>query len=414
MKHKIDNYIDGFTVHGLTRVFKSPRHEAIFWLMVLIVGLALAVFVLYTLIKKYYEFEIYTEIKSVLTEKNAFPSFSICEMSMLTNYYFLYCGSPMSSPGSNTNACDRSKIPVFDDVKIPSEGSTWTNGVFDVVYCAGWGKGNCNLNQEFKTHPLINHSCITWNHNGNISDSYGHVEMTVIFRGQPIKRKKPKVIVIPHDSRIVEIDLTKKVSVDPKKSYEIKVQKTLIKRLPNPYPSKCVSEEEAKTLDITPGAYSRRTCLESFQTLHAVKECGATFDYMQQFLPEDFAEKYAKNNKTVLDTKKCIGQSINQGKPDKDDCPFPCEELDLGITSTFNEFDTEYQEDYVYHINIQLQSIDSYSVMEEKPLYSADQLTCEIGGFLGLVMGASLLSFIEIIFCSTLMVAKKWYAKHQS
>lgn len=415
LEEKIDNYIDGFTVHGLTRVFKSPRQESIFWLVVLIVGLLLAVIVLYTLIKKYYDFEIYTEIKSVLTDKNAFPSLSICEMNLLSSYYFLYCGSTIRSYDSNNNTyCDRSKVANESDSDVVMQKQNWTNGLFDVVQCFGWDGQNCLSPEHFKSHPLLKHSCITWNYNGNMSDSYGHVDMTVIFRGRGLRGGKPKIVAIPHDSRIVEIDLTKKVNLDPRKSYEIKVQKTSTKRLPSPYPSKCVTEENAMKLDITPGAYSRRTCLESHQMLHAYKECGSVFDYMQNFIPKDIKEKYERN-RTNNEIKKCIEKAVFGSKPDREECPFPCDELDLGITSTFNEYDSpKYRQDHVYNINIQLQSIDSYSIMEEKPLYSADQLTCEIGGFLGLVMGASLLSFIEIIFCSTLMVAKKWYAKYDN
>ena len=45
--------------------------------------------------------------------------------------------------------------------------------------------------------------------------------------------------------------------------------------------------------------------------------------------------------------------------------------------------------------------------MEEKALYSTSQLMCEVGGFVGLVMGASLLSFVEIIVCGVLYVMRR-------
>ena len=46
--------------------------------------------------------------------------------------------------------------------------------------------------------------------------------------------------------------------------------------------------------------------------------------------------------------------------------------------------------------------------MEEKELYTWDQMACEIGGFIGLVIGMSILSLIEIIVYVCLLVARKF------
>lgn len=421
LKNKIDGYVDGFTVHGLTRVFKSPRHESVFWLFVLIGGLLLAVIVLYTLITKYYDFEIYTEIRSVVTERNTFPSLSICDMSLLTTSYFHFCGSHIKALKDNdTSICDYEGIEAsFHNNKIPgksADNTSWSNGLFDVFQCYSWDGERCISSQYFKTHPRLKHSCITWNYDGKMSDSYGHVTIELGYKASG--KRPPKIIAIPHDHRITEVDMTRKVNLDPRKSYEINIQKTYTKRLEHPYPSRCASEKDAQSKDMTPGAYSRRTCLESFQMLEAYKKCGAIFDYFHPFVPLEIKAKY-QQNKTVGEMKKCIVDGLNSApsKASLQQCPFPCDELDVGISSTFNEWIeademiTQQDTSYVYNINLQLQSIDSYTAMEEKPLYSADQMACEIGGFLGLVMGASFLSFIEIFFCSSLLMVKKWYSR---
>jgi len=56
---RIDDYVDGFTVHGLTKVFKGQRKEAIVWSCFIIVGLLFAGVVIGRLIFKYYRFETY-------------------------------------------------------------------------------------------------------------------------------------------------------------------------------------------------------------------------------------------------------------------------------------------------------------------------------------------------------------------
>ena len=45
--------------------------------------------------------------------------------------------------------------------------------------------------------------------------------------------------------------------------------------------------------------------------------------------------------------------------------------------------------------------------MEEKQAYTTENLLAEIGGFLGLMIGASLLSVVEIFgYCSMLLMKK--------
>ena len=51
----------------------------------------------------------------------------------------------------------------------------------------------------------------------------------------------PRLIAIPHDPSITELDFTAKIDLDPSKIYEIKFDKTIVKRLPSPFPSNCTT-----------------------------------------------------------------------------------------------------------------------------------------------------------------------------
>ena len=66
---------------------------------------------------------------------------------------------------------------------------------------------------------------------------------------------------------------------------------------------------------------------------------------------------------------------------------------------------------YHYHFTVQYQSIDTYTVMEEKPLYRWDQLACEIGGIISVLIGMSVISVIELIVYVILkvMATYAWY-----
>ena len=47
--------------------------------------------------------------------------------------------------------------------------------------------------------------------------------------------------VIVHDPGVTELELTNRVVLEPAKNYVLQIKETLIKRLPEPFPSRCVS-----------------------------------------------------------------------------------------------------------------------------------------------------------------------------
>ena len=417
---KIEDYIEGFTVHGLTRVFTTQKFEALFWLASLLCGAIMSAFVIYGLVSKYYERETYTEIKFSLTDKNYIPAITICDLRRLTKSYFSYCGVPnkpnMSAiPESFRNSpCNYSAIKKPERIDSFNGMNYWTNGFFNVTKCRTWEGESCLNTEEknyIKSRPELNHSCFTLNHDGTLHDTYSHVSLEFSYHKQSDKDEDHDIIVIPHEANITEIELTKQVEIDPYKRYTLTMDKTLIIRLPAPY-SKCTKAG----FDILPGMYARRTCIESYDLLRTFKKCGDTTDYMREhvynYLSHDEYNKYAKA-KPFESMVNCIKNVTKRWKLKTHSCPFPCKELELGTVIAFKEFNKDsYEGDQNnktldYAIEIQLQNVDSYKIMEEKALYPWKQMACEIGGFLGLVMGASMLSMIEILACLYFYSAKK-------
>ena len=62
---------------------------------------------------------------------------------------------------------------------------------------------------------------------------------------------------------------------------------------------------------------------------------------------------------------------------------------------------------YAYRVGVQLKSAQEYKIMEEKPLYTLSQMACEIGGFIGVIMGMSVMSLVEILVVFVLSILKK-------
>ena len=207
---------------------------------------------------------------------------------------------------------------------------------------------------------------------------------------------------MPHDPEVHEINITKKVEIEPDKKYEIKLDKTLIKRLPAPFTSKYSLE---KSEDIFPGRYTRRSCIESHNFLEVFKECGDTFDYVYQFIPDEIMKKYSQN-RTIGEVKECIYDMAKKGTQKTTECEFPCNDYGLSVIHSFNDR-KDPRITAKYQVNIQYQKVDTYQTMEEKELYSWDQMLSEMGGLIGLIIGASALSVMEILVYLFLVIVDK-------
>ena len=433
LNEKIEDYVAGFTVHGLTRVLTAPRKESAFWFVSLVTGLLISIIVIHGLARKYTRYEVYTEIRSIVTDKNKFPGVTFCEFNLLTNSFFAYCGKPFSS---KAKVNEKDKICRLDQIPEPRDfhndsPDNWSNGRFNIKVCYQWGLGSiCNISKLVKSRKRLNHSCFTWNYEGEFYDMYSHVSLFFEFEKPAWMTRRPSVIAIPHNPKITEIDLTNSIELDEFRKNQLTIGMTRVHRKEHPYPSKCINGGREK--DLLPGIYARRTCIETQVYKKVYETCGDTTDYMRPYMREVYqhqdnkaaagAGKFNRNsthsNYTAVSN--CLKTMIKRLDSNKLEvnCPFPCNELEISSFATHSRINEDYESlvdveshnngtKHYYQVELQLQNVDSYKIMEEKELYTWDQMACEIGGFLGLVMGASMLSMIEIIACSWFYTIKR-------
>ena len=402
IQSKIDEYTESLTIHGLTRSVKGKKAEAVFWITMLLVGLLCVFVVIHGLIKKYNSHEVYTELRSEITDQNNFPTVTFCEESLLQKSYFSYCGKPIENDRNQSDTtCSNYKQYVE---AINRAETSWETSFFNITYCMSWGGKRCDNKKYFKSKVTVNNSCIVWNYNGDFHDAYSHVNIKFDFHVPAYLNKKIEMVAIPHDHRILEIDIAKKVEMDPGHKYEMKIDKTLFKRLPAPFPSNCTNDE---VRHIFPGRYTRSSCIESDYYVEMYKQCGDVFDYHRPYIPKDIAESYKQNSTNVTS---CLLEYMGKELRDLKHCQFACEILHLNYYTTFqSRHDKIDKPSNVrrYEIGIQLKAANEYRVMREKPLYTASQMACEIGGLVGLIMGMSVVSLIEVMFIIVLYIAKR-------
>ncbi|XP_066928003.1 acid-sensing ion channel 5-like [Clytia hemisphaerica] len=404
LDQRINDYVDGFTVHGLTKVFRSNKRESCVWIIFILTGVLFASVVIGRLLSKYYKFATYTDVQRIITDHNTLPSLTVCDFKAMQIEYFSYCGQQFTNWNNGDTICDYTKmmnLPNPDDLPYQNT-SVWRNALFEVIHCKTWSTETpCTKTPNITSR--MNGACFTWNYNGDFHDDYGHLELKFKLRNNDSIEQRD-IVVLPHDSDNVEIDLMKRIAIESAVKYQITIGKTLLLRKPEPY-SGCQDRAGSDDLDIFPGAYSRHTCIETYKQMNIFKKCGGVFDHIRKYLPESSISRYEDKNKTLNEIKSCIGKEIEAKGPPKELCPFPCKELELRLSP--HSYKSSESKKNVYDVELQLESVDSYTLMEEQPIYSLEQMSAEIGGFLGLVMGASLLSFIELFVCGMLFTFRK-------
>ena len=401
---KKKEYVDSFTIRGLTRSIRGKTIESVFWSTMLLIGVISSSLVIYRLITKFRRRAVYTEIRFQLTDRNYFPSVTFCERQLLVDSFFAYCGVP--SRLTKMKFLDPTLPCAFYNkskkANVVSDGHNyWATEIFNVTKCDTWSGTQCNNNNYMKVLERVNNSCITWNYRGDFYDICNHVDIEFQFNNPSHLTNKAQIFAIVHDHEIEEIEITRKIDIGPHTYYEVKIDKTIIKRLPSPFPGNCSNGKDG---DIFPGKYSRYACIESQHYINIYKTCGDIFDYMRSHIPPEIKQKY-KKNVTIIEFLRCVGKLTSRDINSFSNCRFPCEDVELNIVSYIHVHNTT--NDGHYRFSIQFQRFDTYKIMEEKELYTWYQMACEIGGFIGLVMGMSIISLVEIFTYICLSIAKK-------
>ena len=402
IKTKIEEYINSFSIHGLTRVFLGNRKESIFWSVILLILTIFAAISIHKLVAEYHQYDFYTEMREKLTKEHAFPSITICNQDKLVDVSTAYCGQKYWEHENRSIACNRENVKPnkveFEEV----EDGLWTNGAFNVSHCRALASGKYCLNKKlFKPTKFLEEACVTFNHDGNLKDAWLYISLS------QNRESTDDLILTIHDPDVYPLKslIDSKVALQPSRTEEITYEKIVTKRLPSPYPSNCVAD---KGEDNLPGSYARIGCLKSNLDLQIFKKCGDCYDYDRHFIPEDIKQKYGRRQ-SIKEAVDCI-HSFNRMNMSIADCPKPCNEIKYDtapILSGGKQDDWDKEGPKRYRFYVRSRVFDEHKEYEEKPVYTVSQLFSGIGAILVFCIGASIISFVEIIVYLVLLVVHK-------
>ena len=441
LAQKIDEYATSFTLHGVSRIYAGNTVEKILWSIIVLTTVACSIVVLSNYVKKHLRHDIIQAFTSETTNRAYYPQVTFCLDNLRYKLGRLHCGVDYTEIANHTD-CEQDEL----ECSVPQRKvkGRWSNGLFNVLYVNNGNKryyGRFNLANHLYGHENDTKGiCTTWHFNKSFyqilsSAYYSTFSIEFEVAADLVDQETKEITVIINEQNIASIYQRAQLHIVPEFSYHLELSKTVTYRKEKPFPSKCSNRSN---IDIFPGVYNRETCLLINNDLNVFKKYGITRDITRRFLPNNIRRKYSKNWQHDLygfrNAFRKFFANVNLGNPN---CPLPCHEVTYGF-SVITKPTTMHLQPYEYHpervdiddaagkqcfniktsneskrffnyeLHLHFRNPHTFTKIEEKELYPRDQMLGEVGGFLGLMIGASCISLIELIAFLSLAALKRY------
>ena len=386
-------YEGSFTVHGINHINSGTVLEKVLWILCVLGALVGSVFMTYGLFDSYLKKDVDTKISIKENIRTRLPTIYICSggaLSYLDSY--IDCSSTVSKS--------------YDEFHCQIMNKTCPK------FCDG---GRCsNLAEHLRLVPTcppeLYGQCVALNAEGDVTQS-------VLFPSDsyiPETRNKEN---FPYEMYIRPPGET-----DPLMSllshnfysyfngpgeYEIVIEKTTIQRQPAPY-SSCIeaNSDEAASKSMFIGPYTVRKCIATCNLKTGWQQCKTTYWSARNLLRE---KEFQRQDRDVEEIEECIFKIrnhttfINETIGCENDCRPPCFEESYKMRSHY------YPNSGGMNDTLQLRIImdRKETIITEEPKQQLLVVLSALGGTLGLLAGASVLSLIELFIWIVLFMAEK-------
>ena len=419
--------MDSITIHGLPRVFSSRSWiSKTCWSVVFISACVILSYALYGRVLTYQEKKTLVKIEKTRGKQMNYPVMHICDTDMPADAASMDLKEfPKNCTQDSGNGTKRPTKLFLDGCKMFMHEVNFS--------CEYDFRTKCQFPKHF-TPAKHYYQCFTFNKDGSLIQSMSERNNGVnllIFKNStkaeqfsyglsPLKEmKRGLVIQVNPPGEHMGYSSEKVIYLVPGFRTEISLKKKVFRRLPKPFQSQCTSKTSIK--QIIGGIYTEKNCLSSclFNTIY--ETCGDVIQEARGFMPP---EEYPKTKKFINDTifYNCVFSDVYLKTNYIDcDCPVPCNETvyqpkvsqrpwrQASLTTQvrgevarflklpFDQVNLEFFNKYMIHLNVYYEDFTTETVVEEE-LYSRASLLSDFGGLMGLLVGASTISMMEIIW----------------
>ena len=343
----------------MNRVFTGYLWEQFLWFIVLLASLIFVSYATYGFLKEYWSFKIYTDMQVKTSTDIAFPALTICLTvdnlpDRLAGYMACY-GTLNIYYGNHYRRPCRSKKNI-------------------------WLQKILNSSKYALVHPTFPDSCIIINPYGNLTNK----NLLKPLYSLPVDKSLSLTLAAyVHDHNDIGFSLHDRPQLFMRPSSDVTMNfrnKLIISRLPAPYTSRCKNDSDKS---IFPGPYSVRKCSDTCLFDIMISKCGDVIDQWQIYLTEK-----KPVNKTNDEVRNCLRSTLSNKLAC--DCPASCKELliEVRFVPPYNPYRSKLRFEY---------QSSTYTEITEVPAYPANKFITDIGGWLSLFTGMSVLSLLEIL-----------------
>ena len=407
LDQKIHQYAESFTIHGLPRVLTGSKTERISRTVFVIVAISLGGFMTYRYITKYFKYEVTHNFSKIKTDKAFYPSVTFCLPKIKERMEWFYLSD-----------CVIPKRFLFDTV---------SNGIFNIGFCNVGGTNNCG-NDSVRWRNDLKGICFTL----FPTKKYYQLTETALFSfyvaDDLLEIKQISVTI--HDQNIDPLFLTPQLHIVPEQKYVVNLRKIVSKRLAHPFPSNCTNKTKDHNF---PGNYNRRACLfvnrylESYKKSNVMTSVGELYIQEKMIRDNNYIKKYP--HETYPEAVEEFYQMFTEIDWGSSVCPLSCYDVVYESTYSFQSFSDsnelldgtiedktgnlcqKFQNNFTrfeyFHIELAFEYPELFELLEEKQAYTFENLCAELGGFLGLMIGISIISVVEMLAYVPLLLMKK-------
>lgn len=432
---KLKKTAEGMTMHGVSRILTTKsRLGQLFWLCFILSFGGLLIYHLITIGKKYFKNLSTTKEETIIASELILPAITICGPS-LSNERHSDFKRRVSNASSSPGQVDEMKAS-FEMLRSIETKENLYSLIADkneflltnLGDCRFGISKKCNYSTDYEEVLVFLRSyCYQFNPHGksvqrragsefgfsivmflNVSD---FVKNSFIQMGDAVE------ILVQHFSEHPFV-ASGTVLAPTGHLSRIQIGKTQVDRMKAPYPSNCT---DGKGFDlIFPGKYTMTNCLESCYGRKSAEVCHGVDFYANAFLPE----KQRKQLLMTPDGLTCLDElysNLSRSNFSSCNCNLPCHETKFDKFVSYSKWPAtvdlpHYREVFSKALGLNRSVMTdefirnnflkvsifygdmTYRRMKEEKKYSLDNLISDAGGQMGIWLGASMFSIIELFY----------------
>ena len=368
----LDSYSSSFTVHGLSKIWHGTLIERLFWGVCIV---AISSFIMYMgsiYVTRYLAKGVRSDITYEEHQEIDMPALSFCLKSTFFNTFFCYNNTSIH-PGITCNTAKKHSAMRFYD------GSDWKE-LEDVG-------NNCHVFGINKTYPIAPEKQFIRFQFYTPNIRFEEIVIKAVHQSQ--MRASSDFVFITQFNTYIKLS----TRVD----WKIRFEKTKISRLPAPYPSNCTNDGNLfSSINTSPSQQ------EECAMLYMHRECGVVVDRWRRYVS---GKILPLNTSKYATREECLSRVIDfvelKALPNCNTRPRCKEErydpkLEVLLRASPNIMNVEVFFDKPITMNI-----------NETPDYQFADFIGGLGGFIGVCIGMSLFSILELIVYTFLYIVKR-------